>query len=159
MILRRLFLSLAWLTFSSSLLPAQAPKAQPKLVRSFLEEHCFACHDSNVKKSDLDLSAVRFDLDSEKGMALWVRIHDRVGKGEMPPGKRTARVPESDKASFLESLSKELTTAHLARKGRVLRRLNRVEYENTLQDLLGIRAELKQILPEDGQAHGLTMSA
>ena len=36
----------------------------------------------------------------------------------------------------------------------VLRRLNRVEYENTVCDLLGIRANLKEQLPQDGSADG-----
>lgn len=36
----------------------------------------------------------------------------------------------------------------------VLRRLNRVEYENTVCDLLGIRVALRDLLPRDEQAHG-----
>jgi hypothetical protein len=36
----------------------------------------------------------------------------------------------------------------------VLRRLNRVEYENTVNDLLGIDARLQAILPEDASADG-----
>ena len=36
----------------------------------------------------------------------------------------------------------------------VLRRLNRVEYENTVRDLLGIDIELKELLPADGSADG-----
>ena len=40
-------------------------------------------------------------------------------------------------------------------RGRVvLRRLNRVEYENTVRDLLGINVNLKEQLPEDGSADG-----
>ncbi len=36
----------------------------------------------------------------------------------------------------------------------VLRRLNRVEYENTVRDLLGIQVDLKDVLPMDGSAGG-----
>jgi uncharacterized protein DUF1592/uncharacterized protein DUF1588/uncharacterized protein DUF1587/uncharacterized protein DUF1585/uncharacterized protein DUF1595 len=36
----------------------------------------------------------------------------------------------------------------------VLRRLNRVEYENTVRDLLGIEVELRELLPPDTSAHG-----
>ena len=40
-------------------------------------------------------------------------------------------------------------------QGRViLRRLNRVEYENTVRDLLGITVDLKEQLPQDGSADG-----
>ena len=36
----------------------------------------------------------------------------------------------------------------------VLRRLNRVEYENTLHDLLAIDVPLQHYLPEDAAANG-----
>ncbi|MFM9966501.1 MAG: DUF1592 domain-containing protein [Planctomycetaceae bacterium] len=42
-----------------------------------------------------------------------------------------------------------------AAQGRVvLRRLNRAEYENTVNDLLGIKVNLKEQLPQDGSANG-----
>ena len=56
------------------------------------------------------------------------------------------------------SLRTELHTASLRKQqadGRVLlRRLNRVEYENTLHDLLGINLPLQHYLPEDSITHG-----
>ena len=36
----------------------------------------------------------------------------------------------------------------------VLRRLNRVEYENTVRDLLGVQVELRDLLPPDSMADG-----
>jgi len=43
----------------------------------------------------------------------------------------------------------------LATQGRVvLRRLNRVEYENTIRDLLAIDVHLQDLLPADGSDHG-----
>lgn len=36
----------------------------------------------------------------------------------------------------------------------VMRRLNRVEYENTIQDLLGVKVELKELLPLDSSSDG-----
>ncbi len=36
----------------------------------------------------------------------------------------------------------------------VLRRLNRVEYENTVRDLLDVHVNLKEQLPQDGAAEG-----
>jgi hypothetical protein len=42
-----------------------------------------------------------------------------------------------------------------APKGRVvLRRLNRIEYENTVRDLLGVQVDLKELLPVDTSANG-----
>src|SRR5205085_4616415 len=45
--------------------------------------------------------------------------------------------------------------ARRAAEGRVvLRRLNRIEYENTVRDLLGVQVNLKDQLPQDGSADG-----
>jgi hypothetical protein len=40
-----------------------------------------------------------------------------------------------------------------------LRRLNRVEYENTVRDLLGVDADLKKLLPADSKANGFDNAA
>lgn len=124
------------------------PAAQ---LRPFLDAHCMSCHDAEAKKGGLDLTAP-IDWAKADDRARWVRVHDRVAKGEMPPGKRKPAADET--APFLAGLSRGLTAADAARKGTVLRRLNRVEYEYTLHDLLGIRAPLADRLPEDGKAQG-----
>src|SRR2546422_10822528 len=54
-------------------------------VRQFLEAHCYACHNTQTKKGDLDLTALKLDLDDPKAFATWVKVHDRVLDGEMPP--------------------------------------------------------------------------
>jgi len=36
----------------------------------------------------------------------------------------------------------------------VLRRLNRVEYENTVRDLFDVNVSVKEMLPEDSVSHG-----
>ena len=40
-----------------------------------------------------------------------------------------------------------------------MRRLNRVEYENTVHDLLGVDVDLKDLLPPDASAHGFDNAA
>lgn len=54
-------------------------------VRAFLETNCFACHDSQTKKGNLDLTALELDFDDAKTFATWIKVHDRVRDGEMPP--------------------------------------------------------------------------
>lgn len=120
---------------------------------AFLEQHCYDCHDSDTKKGGLDLTSLGTDYQKADLMAKWVRIHDRVNAGEMPPKKKTQ--PETkEKQAFLGTLAKSLTDADVATKGVLVRRLTRVEYENTVRDLLGVRTELQALLPEDGKAHG-----
>jgi hypothetical protein len=122
-------------------------------VKPFFDRYCTECHDAEMKKGGLDLTALGEDLSKPDVMRVWVRIHDRVRDGEMPPPKKPQPAP-AEKQPFLAALAADLTRADAAHKGTVLRRLYRVEYENTLRDLLGVRSELAELLPEDGKAHG-----
>lgn len=119
----------------------------------FLEERCIDCHDSDVKKGGLDLTSLGADLSKPEVMRVWVRIHDRVQAGEMPPPKKTQPEP-AERDRFITALAADLTRADMDVKGTVLRRLNRVEYEHTLRDLLGVATDLQTLLPEDGKAFG-----
>ena len=71
----------------------------------------------------------------------------------MPPAKVTDRPEAKTLAAFRAALGPRLVQAHAAAKGTVLRRLNRREYENTMNDLFGTALELEDMLPEDGRSH------
>jgi hypothetical protein len=128
-----------------------------ELPRAFLEKECGECHDADVKKGGLDVGALSGELKGESYVE-WVKIYDRVRAGEMPPPKE--KRPEAKAMEeALKVLARELTKADVARaqkEGRAeLRRLNRVEFENTLRDLLAMPAlKLADALPEDGKSHG-----
>ena len=125
----------------------------PKELRPFIEKHCADCHDADDAKGGLDFGKLPSDLNRPETLAKWVHIFDRVDQGEMPP-KKKARPEASEKANFTKTLATSLATADQANKATVLRRLNRNELEQTLNDLLGINEELAPLLPEDGRAQG-----
>ena len=132
--------------------------AEPTQLRKFLSASCYDCHDTDSKKGDLDLTSLVMKPNDPANFATWVKVHDRVRAGEMPPAKKSRPdVKQLDLA--MSALSTELITADRARQQRDgrsrLRRLNRVEFENTLRDLLGMPAlKIKDSLPADGKAHG-----
>lgn len=134
-----------------------AHAASSAVVDLFVHQHCVECHDADTKKGGLDLTALKFDLAEKPSFDAWVKIHDRVRDGEMPP-KKKARPEAKAREAFITSLADSLTAADKAKAevaGRaVWRRLNRYEYENTLRDLLGAPwLQVKDILPEDGELH------
>ncbi len=76
--------------------------------------------------------------------------------GEMPPEKETQPKPE-EAADLVKHLTSRLNAFATENRGEgrvVLRRLNRVEYENTLRDLFAVNVEIREMLPEDTVAHG-----
>ena len=142
----------------SSLLPASlqlVAAAPPGLP--FLEAHCFECHDSDVKKGDLDLTSLKFDPGDRANFERWVKVHDKVSHGEMPP-KKKEQPSAKDRDGFIAALTKPLTQADLARQaaqGRgIVRRLNRNEFETALSDLFQIPLRVQEQLPEDAKGAG-----
>ena len=124
-------------------------------ARNFLENHCFECHDADLKKGGLDLSSFPFEPTNPTNFAKWVLVHDRVSKGEMPP-KKKPRPETAELAAFIDSLAQPLISAErarMAKEGRATRRrLNRYEYENALRDLLHAPwLQVRDALPEDGE--------
>ncbi len=122
-------------------------------LRPFLQKHCVACHGADVQEGGLDLSQANPDMANPDLLRRWVRVHDRVQKGEMPPAGED-RPDAAESQTFLQRLSGVLTEADQPRRKFRVRRLNRVEYENTLRDLFGVRMELRDMLPEDQPTHG-----
>lgn len=133
------------------------PTRLPAAGYDFLDQYCLNCHDEIEMKGDLDLETLSFDLHDPHAFEIWVRVFDRAAHGEMPP-KEKARPAPSDLTIFLDTLRGPLRAADLARReqtGRAtVRRLNRYEYENKLQDLLKSPwLQVADRLPEDGTAH------
>jgi mono/diheme cytochrome c family protein len=136
-------------------LPAAGSAAPPV---KFFEAHCVSCHDADTKQGGLDITSLKFTPTNAENVAKWVTVHDRVASGEMPP-KKKPRPAAADLAAAVKAVRDDLIAAErevTARDGRPqLRRLTRVEYENTIRDLFDLPGLPLQIdLPADGQVHG-----
>jgi hypothetical protein len=140
-------------------LPVAALAAPPA---RFFEAHCVSCHDADTKSGGLDLSSLKFDPADPDNFARWVKVHDRVAAGEMPP-KKKPRPPADEVAAVTKALHDDLVGAErkAAADGRTrLRRLTRVEYENTVRDLFDLPGlPLQADLPADGQVFGFDKNA
>src|SRR4051812_6324091 len=123
---------------------------------AFVSDYCMSCHNDVIKNGRLDLTSLEFEPSDPANLAVWIKVHDRVEAGEMPPRSR-ARPDATRQNAFVEGLAQSIVTAErvaLAGEGRAIqRRLNRQEYENALRDLLGVPwAPIADRLPEDGEA-------
>jgi len=139
------------LSLSALSILAHAQSAPPQIDKS-----CIECHDKDNTKGSLDLTALSFDLTNPSTRERWIRIYDRVEKGEMPP--KPEDLPKPERAELVKSLSTSITAADhadiLAHGRGPLRRLNRDEYEQNLRDLLQLPdLDIRDILPEDREGH------
>ena len=133
-------------------------KAQAQQPTAFVSKHCCECHNAETREGGLDLTSLKVELANAENFARWVKIHDRIQAGEMPP-KDQPRPPVVDTNETTAWLKSSLIAAEKAarqaepRTG--VRRLTRTEYENTIRDLFDMPGiALRNDLPADGSAHG-----
>src|SRR4051794_26551883 len=131
-------------------------------VRPFLVKHCQECHNEKKPKGDFRVDTLTADFDKLVSRDHWQTVLKKVKAGEMPPEGKPR--PSADERRLLilwvDGESQRAELARRAREGRVvLRRLNRIEYQNTIRDLLGIQVNLIDQLPEDGSANGFDNAA
>jgi len=143
---------LAFIVLFASCAPARAD------LPSILKANCVDCHNAETKSGQLDLSSLTLNAADPKNAEIWIRVHDRVRAGEMPP-KDAEPLKPGDRDALIQSLAAAITTAESATtqsQGRATRRrLNRQEYEYAIRDLLDAPwLQLRTVLPEDAVAHG-----
>ena len=136
-----------------SLCGAQSVDAE---IFGFTKKYCSSCHNAVDREGGLDLTTLKYAPGDSENFLTWVKVHDRVQSGEMPP-KEMERPNPTDVAAFVKVLAASLTAADkqiAAREGRASqRRLNRYEFENAVRDLLQAPwLSVKNDLPEDGEA-------
>jgi mono/diheme cytochrome c family protein len=160
MIAPRTFLPLACLGLATAARAVEAADVQPppdSRVAAFFEQHCLHCHGPEKSKGDLRLDRLAADFSQRENRERWREIAGRIESGEMPPEKEP-RPDAAQAQAVARHIGAQLDRAAAARRateGRVvLRRLNRVEYENTVCDLLGVDAQLRDLLPLDTEADG-----
>lgn len=127
-----------------------------------LREHCGGCHGGGSAEGGIDLDSLLDAIRSgrpERGSpaeAGWIAIWRNLQAGTMPPADEeqpTAAVRES----LLGFVLQEVLGVDPRRPdpGRVvLRRLNRVEYGNTVRDLTGVAVDVTADLPPDDTGYG-----
>ena len=124
---------------------------------SFLAKNCYECHDEDIQKGDLQLDNLSWNFDDKKSFTVWEKVYKNLHAGQMPPKKQPSA---QSKNNFLSKLRAELIKADIKfkKQGRsVVRRLTRVEYENTIRDIFEVPyVDLARYLPEDGDNHGFS---
>ena len=162
MVSRRLIAVAALVAFLRAAAVGAAEAKPPAAAASFLAKHCTGCHSGAKAEAgvrlDVLLDGPLDDLTDRRTFDTWVRVHDKVSSGEMPPPDEP-QPTAAERRDLLTPLAERLHAAGLARQrtaGRTtLRRLNRLEFDYTLRDLLALpHADYHELLPADPSSHG-----
>ena len=137
----------------------------------FFAEHCVVCHGNRLSTVNLNLEKLAATLDPQAVSAgldvsgtaadpqidTWTRVLGKLNAGQMPPPGRP-RPADLDLARVTASIESYLADAGYRRTadpGRVTaRRLNRVEYDNTVRSLLGVHGSPADEFPIDDSGYG-----
>jgi hypothetical protein len=145
------------LSYSQSAAPARKPPANPfdTQVSPVIQKSCTPCHNQNLASGEVSFSDLTHSRSLTEQRETWERAMRMIHSGEMPP-------PGSPKpanlAAVAEFLSQEFERQDRNAKpepGRITaRHLNRVEYRNTIRDLLGVEFQSTQEFPVDDSGAG-----
>ena len=127
-------------------------------LRTFVGKYCVDCHSHETRKGNLDFEATSYELTDPDAHVQWTSIYDRIDKHEMPP-KPEIQPTAAERQLVLDRLRHELEEADPSKRRRIIRRLNRTEYENSVCDLFKIRANFADMLPIDGSGIGFDTNA
>ncbi len=141
----RLATVLACVTLACSQAVAATPAFGP--VQSVLSDQCYDCHDAKASEGGLNLQ--RFDsIEStlnERG--IWKRVFDAVETGQMPLKDSGYELTPTNRELLLGFASKlqaqpDPVLQAIDPGKPVLRRLTRLEYNNTVRDLFGLKYDI-----------------
>lgn len=126
-----------------------------KIVQPFVSTYCLACHGEDVQEGefrmDQDLSA---DFLNPLVHQRWSEVVNALNGHAMPPQDETQPSPEQV-SQVVDWVIQQMKIAELVKRENsvVLRRLNRAEYHNTIQELTGVDFDVN-VLPQDPPAGG-----
>jgi hypothetical protein len=155
-----LFACLAWIRVLSGQAANSSRGEQPAFqstVQPFLARHCFTCHNEKLQSGNLNLERFRDDTPALQQAEVWDKVLEKLSTGRMPPPGSPApdKTEISSVTAWIESLLERSGFSTTAEPGRVTaRRLNRVEYNNTIRDLLGLNIRPADEFPVDDSGYG-----
>ena len=148
-------LLLASLRAASASGNGDAARAFTEEIEPLLDQYCYDCHGYGSDKGGVILDEFA-DANALLDHALWLRALKNLRGGVMPPNDE-AQPSAEEQAKILDWIKNKVFALDAVNPdpGRVtLRRLNRVEYRNTIDALLGIDFDTSQEFPADDTGHG-----
>ena len=127
-------------------------------VLPLLSKSCMTCHNDRSKAGTLSLDPFNDPFTALAQPAIWQKVVEKVSAGAMPP-PAAAPLSQVDRdviVNFARKVPGVVEAMDVRPSaGRVTaRRLNRVEYNNTIRDLLGVAARPADEFPVDDSGYG-----
>jgi Protein of unknown function (DUF1588)/Protein of unknown function (DUF1587)/Protein of unknown function (DUF1592)/Protein of unknown function (DUF1585)/Protein of unknown function (DUF1595)/Planctomycete cytochrome C len=125
-------------------------------VEPILETYCYGCHGYGAHEGGHAFDEFKSDHELVGDVKLWLAVLKNVRSGVMPPPDEL-KPNDAERRRLFEWIERDVFDSDPADPdpGRaVLRRLNRVEYRNTIRDLTGVDYDTSSEFPPDDAGYG-----
>lgn len=126
-------------------------------VIPILSKHCMSCHGPRQPMGGLNLARFQDEKAAFAKKDVWKEIWRKVDTRQMPPADAQSQPTEAERervVSWIERTLGSLDGKGVPDPGRVvIRRLNQLEYRNTVRDLVGVEPPIDDF-PSDDVGYG-----
>jgi PAS domain-containing protein len=111
-------------------------------VKPFLTRYCAECHSGDGAEAGIDFEKYASDAQLPEERPRWDQIRGMIEIGAMPPADHTTQPTREQREMIANWIDRRINSVDcnvIQDPGRVtMRRLNNVEYDNSIRDLLGL---------------------
>lgn len=128
-------------------------------IEPFFQQHCLDCHGAEDPEGEFSLETLGYDPSASSEVARqWQTVSQKLILGEMPP-QDDPRPKQIELDAVIDRINSELQLAAKVLRSRggnevVFRRLNRRQFNYTIQDLFGLDGDFGASFPDDAVEHG-----
>jgi mono/diheme cytochrome c family protein len=137
---------------------AELLKTYKTQVSPFFMKYCERCHTSRKHKANVIFEFALKNPSSPAFRLLWKRASTIITKHDMPPEDETKQPTDDERKAVVEWIAGMKYLSPKDPGAFVIRRLNKVEYGNTLHDLFGVDPQVAHELPDEVFGAGYTNS-
>ncbi len=147
-----------WLGVACGLAGAQEPQAAEQVfketVSPFVTSYCLSCHSNKKTKGEINLEPALKQPGDAAFSRGWKLAMANVKAHEMPPEQVGKQPSDAERQAFQDAVAQIKYLNSKDPGPFVMRRLTKVEYGHTLQDLLGVDPAVAQELPDEVAGEG-----
>lgn len=125
-------------------------------IRGLFSRHCIECHNKDEASGNVDLASDENPRHILRSRMKWQKVVEVLDSGQMPP--KDERQPSQEEreqmVAFLHETFGSIDCDSIGPGPATLRKLNRTEYDNAIEDLLGIDLKLSDNFSPDAMSFG-----
>lgn len=136
---------------------AADPLAFRSVARPLLETHCFECHGPEQQEAGLNFAAFADQASILAARERWRKAREALEAGDMPPPESTHELKAEDRQRLIAWIREHVETVdrsspiYLDPGPPLVRQMTRLEYNQTVRDLLGFQFDAAEAAGIRGQ--------